>query len=195
MREGEGDRGEMRGKRNKQKTCPDGGPIWRASARTEMRGCAGRRRELLVLARPCGRASSSATRAHAPSAASSRTMRATAAFILTNSCDASMLPTGRRAPGAAAWEHDDPKNAACEDHEEARESGRKLQDAARTLRRKREGGKESLSIGLERAGCASRSRRHRVECAKHAFPPSGGAPNQSRDGFGNPAIARGIESN
>ncbi len=79
---------------------------------------------------------------------------------------------GRRAPGAAAWEDDGPKNAACEDHVEAREACRELQDAARTLRRKREGGKESLSIGLQRAGRASGSRRHRVECAKHAFPPT-----------------------
>ena len=79
---------------------------------------------------------------------------------------------GRRAPGVAAWEDDDPKNAACGDNEDAREACLELQDAARTLRRKREGGKKSLPIGLERAGRASRSRRRRVECAQHACPPT-----------------------
>ena len=55
---------------------------------------------------------------------------------------------GRRAPRATAWEEEDLKNAACEDQEEAREACRELQDAARTLPKKREGGKELLSIGL-----------------------------------------------
>jgi hypothetical protein len=79
---------------------------------------------------------------------------------------------GRRAPGAAAWEDDDSKNTACEDHEESREACRELQDAAMPLRRKMEGGKESLSIGLGRAGRTSASRRRSVEFAQHAFRPT-----------------------
>ena len=44
--------------------------------------------------------------------------------------------------------------------------------ASAALRRKREGGEESLWIGIERAGRASGSRRRRVECVQHEFPPA-----------------------
>ena len=85
-------RGRPWGNEGKAQQAKDVPRWWSALASQGTGGDEGmrrRRRKLLVLARPCSRASSSATRAHALSAASSRTKRATAAFILTTSCGTS----------------------------------------------------------------------------------------------------------
>jgi hypothetical protein len=94
---------------------------------------------------------------------------------------------GRRALGAVAWEDDDPKNAACEDHEEAREACRRA--SLRTLP-----GRCGISRKAARSRCQSDlnelyAREGAVVAALnassiHSRPQSGGAPNRCCDSLG-----------